>query len=82
MLAQFAWKSGDLDKARAEFLAALSFYRRQLIDVLPGMTEVDRVSFWEEVRLILEVFTAWRDDPTTALPDPVLRLRHSQSIHR
>jgi tetratricopeptide (TPR) repeat protein len=69
MLAQFAWKAGNLDKARAEFSAALSFYRRQLIDVLPGMAEDDRVSYWEEVRLLLELFTAFALGDSIGHPD-------------
>jgi tetratricopeptide (TPR) repeat protein len=70
MLAQHAWRAGRFDKARAEFSAALSLHRQQLIELLPGMAEEDRASYWQEVSLLFDVFTAF------ALSDTV---RHPQT---
>ena len=59
MLAQSAWVAGNFDKARTEFAAALSLHRRLLIDLLPGMTEEDRTSYWRDVGTVVDVYTAF-----------------------
>jgi tetratricopeptide (TPR) repeat protein len=59
MFAQFAWKAGRFGKARTEFSAALSLHRRHLIDLLPGMTDEDRTSYWRDVGIVVDVYTAF-----------------------
>lgn len=69
MLAQFAWKAGKFDKARAEFSAALSLHRRLLIDLLPGMAEEDRASYWADVSIVFDVYTAFAIGDTLRNPE-------------
>ena len=68
MLAQFAWTAGKFGKARAEFSAALSLHRRLLIDLLPGMAEEDRASYWEDVSIVFDVYTAFAISDTLRNP--------------
>jgi tetratricopeptide (TPR) repeat protein len=69
MLAQYAWGAGKFEKARTEFSAALSLHRQQLIELLPGMAEEDRASYWQEVSLIFDVFTAFALSDTVRHPE-------------
>jgi tetratricopeptide (TPR) repeat protein len=69
MLAQFAWKAGRFDRARAEFSAALLLHRQQLIELLPGMAEEDRASYWDEVSPFLDMFTAFALGDTARNPE-------------
>jgi Tetratricopeptide repeat len=68
MLAQFAWQAGKLDQARAEFSAAISLHRQPLIDLLPGMAEEDRASYWEEIGVVLDAYTAFTLGDTAGNP--------------
>ena len=68
MLAQFAWQAGKLDQARAAFSAAISLHRQLLIDLLPGMAEEERVSYWEEISIVLDAYTAFALGDTARNP--------------
>ena len=68
MLAQFAWHAGRFDQARAEFSAALSLHRQLLTDLLPAMAEEDRVSYWHDVAIVLDAYTAFALGDTARNP--------------
>ena len=62
MEAQFHWSHGDVDSARPRFREALEIYRYLVADLFPGMTESERAHYWDHIRELFELFTAFALD--------------------
>jgi tetratricopeptide (TPR) repeat protein len=69
MLAQFHWLHGEIDPARARFAEALEIFRYLVRDLFPGMTESERAHYWDEIRIVFEVFTIFALDVFAGHPE-------------